>query len=187
MKLLSNLSIFLLGFIACFVVVGGITPSKVETVPIIHELCPENIVYTDTVDLFFSTLAKMLDEVETKSVQDPALGDYRVIGNDTVPMARGRWQIWNHYVKDSGTGYTHREMHDSTKAYHTMFNWNLRYMKSFVKTEGRYPTWQEMARCHNGGPRGYRRNSTLKYLKKTYKYLPKSGMTCLDENFRIIN
>lgn len=41
-----------------------------------------------------------------------------------------------------------------------------RWSSVFERRNGRKPTWEEMARIHNGGPNGYRKTSTLPYLKK---------------------
>ena len=94
--------------------------------------------------------------------------------------AYGRYQIWEVYYKDAvefnpslsngGKTWKNTKGHGS-KAY------SEEVMQSYMNryaTEarlGRTPTNEDIARIHNGGPDGYKEESTLKYWEKVKKYL----------------
>jgi hypothetical protein len=40
---------------------------------------------------------------------------------------------------------------------------------TFAQRNGRYPSYEELARMWNGGPNGYQMQATLKYLEKFRK------------------
>ena len=50
---------------------------------------------------------------------------------------------------------------------------------------GRPPTYEDMARIHNGGPNGYKEESTVEYWEKVKKILNKKGyyMECTKEYY----
>jgi hypothetical protein len=86
--------------------------------------------------------------------------------------ALGPFQIWEVYWKDArefapdlGGSYqdcgAHKYSRQVIKAYMN------RYAKKAVENED----WQTIARIHNGGPRGHKKDSTLGYWKKVQKQL----------------
>ena len=113
-------------------------------------------------------------KVETGGSIDPDCE----VGDDG--KAYGWYQIWETYYKDDvefnpslsngGKTWKNTKGHGS-KAY------SEEVMQSYMNryaTEarlGRTPTNEDIARIHNGGPDGYKEESTLKYWEKVKKYL----------------
>lgn len=86
--------------------------------------------------------------------------------------ARGPAQIRPGYLKDANEWrikmglkpYTHLEMNDYKKAFNTFRAYMARYHRT---------TTEDRARCHNGGPQGHKRKSTLEYWKGVKSYIGK--------------
>ncbi len=80
----------------------------------------------------------------------------------------GPLQISAAYLADAneyeGTEYTLQDMHNPVRAIRVFHSYMERYASE--DTLGRAPTYEDMARVHNGGPYGYKKESTLKYWKK---------------------
>ena len=119
------------------------------------------IIYRDTCD---SKFQENIGKIETNNL-DSIIGD--------GGRAYGRYQIHQICVKGSGLmdllGYTHADMFDSTKAEHVFWATMGVHSHTFAQRNGRYPTYEELARMWNGGPSGYQNKSTLKYLEKFRK------------------
>lgn len=83
--------------------------------------------------------------------------------------AHGRWQVRAGYLADgnaeAGTSYALDEMHDPAKAETIVRAYLSRYGRAFAARAGRAPTEEELARIHNGGPRGAERTATLAYAR----------------------
>ena len=81
--------------------------------------------------------------------------------------AHGRWQVRAGYLADgnaeAGTSYALDEMHDPQKAETIVRAYLGRYGRAFAARAGRAPTAEELARIHNGGPRGAESPRTLAY------------------------
>lgn len=81
--------------------------------------------------------------------------------------AHGRWQVRAGYLADgnaeAGTNYALDEMHDPAKAETIVRAYLGRYGRAFAARAGRAPTAEELARIHNGGPRGAESPRTLAY------------------------
>ena len=81
--------------------------------------------------------------------------------------AHGRWQVRAGYLADgnaeAGTSYALDEMHDPAKAETIVRAYLSRYGRAFAARAGRAPTAEELARIHNGGPRGAESPRTLAY------------------------
>ena len=91
--------------------------------------------------------------------------------------AYGPYQIWKPYWIDSGVKGSHAQCLNS-KAYSekVMQGYMLRYAPRefgrLVAGTGKVSDLEKVARIHNGGPKGYKRNSTLKYWAKIKKLIP---------------
>ena len=83
--------------------------------------------------------------------------------------AVGRYQIRAGYLADgnaaAGTSYTLEEMRDPDKAEAVGRAYLGRYGRAFAERAGRAPTAEELARIHNGGPRGAESHRTLAYAR----------------------
>ena len=109
-------------------------------------------------------------KVETGGSKDPdcAVGDNG--------KAYGRYQIWEVYYNDAVEFNPLLETWKNTKG-HGSKTYSEQVMQSYMNryaTEarlGRKPTNEDIARIHNGGPNGYKKESTLKYWKKVEKCL----------------
>ena len=81
--------------------------------------------------------------------------------------AVGRYQIRPAYLADAneaaGTSYTLAEMREPGKAEAVVRAYLARYGCAFAARAGRAPTAEDLARIHNGGPRGAERAATLAY------------------------
>lgn len=84
--------------------------------------------------------------------------------------AYGRYQVREPYLADAnaalGTSYTLAEMHDPRKAAEVVRAYLLRYGAAFERRVGREATDEDLARIHNGGPRGAERDATLGYAER---------------------
>ena len=87
--------------------------------------------------------------------------------------AIGAYQIWKDYWYDACTFRDNDDL-ELSDGYESCYDkeyskkvvlayWN-RY--ATMKRLGRTPTDEDRARIHNGGPNGYKKDSTLKYWKK---------------------
>jgi|TARA_R110000824_G_scaffold223921_2_gene411605 hypothetical protein len=103
------------------------------------------------------------------SGNDDAVGDN---GN-----AIGPFQIWEVYWMDatefSGLDGDYRNCYDRKYAERIVRSYMKRYATE--KRLGRTVNMQDIARIHNGGPNGYRKDSTLGYWKKVKIQLRKLG------------
>jgi hypothetical protein len=83
--------------------------------------------------------------------------------------AVGRYQIRPAYLADAneaaGTSYTLAEMREPGKAEAVVHAYLGRYGRAFAARAGRAPTAEELARIHNGGPRGAESPRTLAYAR----------------------
>lgn len=83
--------------------------------------------------------------------------------------AYGMYQIRMPYLSDAneamGTDYTLDDMFDAEKAEQVVRAYLTKWGSKFAERNGRLPTDEELARIHNGGPRGAERHSTLKYAE----------------------
>lgn len=92
-------------------------------------------------------------------------------GNDAAinfaDDAHGRYQIRAAYLADAnaalGTRYTLAEMHDPDKAARIVTAYLTRYGRAFERRTGHEATAADLARIHNGGPRGAERYATVDY------------------------
>jgi hypothetical protein len=81
----------------------------------------------------------------------------------------GRYQIRADYLADgnaaAGTSYTLEEMREPDKAATVVRAYLGRYGAAFARRAGRPATAEELARIHNGGPRGAESPRTLAYAR----------------------
>jgi hypothetical protein len=75
-----------------------------------------------------------------------------------------------------GTDYTHRDAFNTTCAGEIFELYTRMWTEHLEKKEGRAATEEDIVRIWNGGPRGWKRSSTLKYLKKYRRYKKKHSM-----------
>ena len=90
--------------------------------------------------------------------------------------ALGPYQIWRAYHTDSKQKGTHRKcLRDKAYSELVVAGYMSRYAKAQYKRlcdgKGTVKDIERIARIHNGGPRGYTRNSTLKYWYKVRRNL----------------
>ena len=89
----------------------------------------------------------------------------------------GMYQLQAAYVQDAaqfaGENWTHEDAFNPVLARKIVRAYMARYATQ--KRLGRKPTYQDIARIHNGGPAGWRKPVTLPYWLKVEKELAKLG------------
>jgi len=100
-------------------------------------------------------------------------GNAKAIGDNG--KAYGVYQIHKSYVEDvnriSGKNFTHEDAFDKDKAKEMVEIYLTNYGKSYEKKTGKKATNEVLARIHNGGPNGYKKDATKKYWNKVQKEL----------------
>ena len=124
---------------------------------------------TATADSRLPEIREILKWVESENNPD-AVGDY-VNG---VPQSYGILQIKEIVIKDVnrkyGTSYTHQDAFDVSCAEEIFDLYIKMWTAKLRKREGRPATTEDIVRIWNGGPRGYRKHSTLKHYNKYLRY-----------------
>lgn len=118
------------------------------------------------------TLIDALCVVESKN-SPKAKGDYR----HGRPMAIGVLQLWDIYVDDvnrfAQTSYTSVDRWDPIKSREITKLYLIHYGKRYTRLTGKPCTFEVLARIHNGGPNGWKKEATKSYWKKVQKVLDK--------------
>ena len=128
------------------------------------------------VSLFFVSSSFGISEKELTRV----LQAIRIVESNNTPSAVGDggnaigvYQIWESYWKDatefSNLGGKYRDCFVPEYADRVVRCYMKRY--ATPRRLGRKATMQDIARIHNGGPNGYKKQATLKYWKKVEKIL----------------
>lgn len=119
----------------------------------------------------FDDLLDAIEQVESN-------GDAQAVGDNG--NAIGSFQIWKIYVNDLNrigalyghkTTFSYEDRWDRDKS-RSMIKQYIKHYATEKRLE-RLPTFEDMARIHNGGPNGYKKESTKKYWKKIKKELAK--------------
>lgn len=99
-----------------------------------------------------------------------------MVESDNGKTSRNVYQLTEIWVKDanriSGTVYTLDELVENRAIAEGLIcdywrHYGARYYAEF----GEAPSMEQLARMHNGGPRGYTKTATLRYWEKVKKYL----------------
>ena len=128
------------------------------------------------VSLFFVSSSFGISEKELTRV----LQAIRIVESNNTPSAVGDggnaigvYQIWESYWKDatefSNLGGKYRDCFVPEYADRIVRCYMKRY--ATPRRLGREATMQDIARIHNGGPNGYKKQATLKYWEKVEKIL----------------
>jgi len=111
-------------------------------------------------------LISALIQVESKG-NDLAVGD--------KGKAVGCLQIWNIVIKDVNrvyhTSYKAADRWDRDKSIQICRKYLAYWGKHYEKVTGKKCTLEVLARIWNGGPKGYTKDSTIKYWNKVKKEL----------------
>lgn len=102
------------------------------------------------------------------------IGSIETGGTDSITaehgMGVGRYGIYNVCVKGSGMMdmlcYEHMDMVSKEKSDHVFWAMMGIFCYQYAQKNGRYPSYEDLARMWAGGPTGYKKDSTLKYLRK---------------------
>lgn len=83
---------------------------------------------------------------------------------------KGRFGIYEIAVKGSGLmdllGYTHNDMFDEQKSNHVFWAMMGIFLHQYWHKHGKPAKYEDLARMWSGGPDGYKKKATLKYLQK---------------------
>jgi hypothetical protein len=109
------------------------------------------------------TVEQLLQAIRlVESGDDPsAVGD----GGKAI----GCYQIWRVYWIDSRIPGTYQDCYDRDYSTRVVRAYWKRYATK--RRLGREPTLEDLARIHNGGPNGYKKQSTIKYWRKIQEML----------------
>lgn len=85
--------------------------------------------------------------------------------------AVGRYQIWETYVDDVNRilgykKYSYEDRKNASKSIQMVYIYLTHYGKRYERLTGKKCTDEIYARIHNGGPNGWRKESTVKYWHK---------------------
>lgn len=141
------------------VVAGSSSPQWVDDRPVFFSTNqPTTDMKPDIIDADF---LRRLSEVESGT------NDLAVNKRED---AHGRYQIRAQYLQDAnefmGTNYSLQDMHDPVKANTVVWAYLARWGTCFENRTGREATATDLARIHNGGPRGAERSCTLDYARR---------------------
>ena len=129
--------------------------------------------------LFGASIASPAHALTDKELTD-VLTAIRTVESNNNPSAVGDngnaigvYQIWKSYWKDarqtSSIGGVYNDCFTPAYADRIVRAYMKRYATE--KRLGREVTQEDIARIHNGGPNGYKKNATVKYWKKVQKVL----------------
>lgn len=107
----------------------------------------------------------LLDTIaEIESNNHPgAIGDQgRAIGAYQI-----HWAYWKDGTRILGTDWSYSEAFDPIKA--------RKVVRAYLLHYGKGRSLIDMARIHNGGPKGYKKTSTLAYARKIQSLLQRKG------------
>ena len=84
-------------------------------------------------------------------------------------------QLWKSYIDDVNriykTDYLHNDAFDREKAIEITTKYLRYYGKKYEEKTGNRPTLEVLSRIHNGGPNGWKKESTIDYWNKVKKQL----------------
>ena len=104
-------------------------------------------------------------------------GDPDAIGDNG--LAYGCLQLHAAYVQDAAEyakqDWTHEDAFDPETAKQIFRAYMARYATE--RRLGRTPTYEDIARIHNGGPQGFKKKATDGYWLKVKKELAKRGIS----------
>ena len=87
------------------------------------------------------------------------------------------YQITRQYVDDvnrisDNEAFIYEDRNDRAKSERMMEIYWLYYARRYLDQTGRDPTWETLARIHNGGPDGWKKYGTKKYWRRVKNFLP---------------
>ena len=68
--------------------------------------------------------------------------------------------------------YSHSDVDDRSKSERMMETYLAYYGKEYARKTGKLPTWETLARIHNGGPDGWKKYGTKRYWRRVKELLP---------------
>lgn len=119
--------------------------------------------------LVFSLKAGEIIELNPKFIE--IIGKIESNNNDFAVGDKGkaisRFQIWEIYYKDAknydkSINFSYSSLTNKNNAVKVMTAYLNRYAREAVKNND----FEKLARIHNGGPLGYKKQSTIKYWQK---------------------
>jgi len=133
------------------------TPKKVEISQI--EFCVSQRVFITINDDLLTKIAWLESKFDQFAVGDNG-------------KAKGMYQLWNTYIQEHnrlyGTNYVHDDAFCPYTSRHIVKGVLVAMAKNFYKNEGRIPNEVELLAMHNGGYRGYKKNTSLTYIQRYY-------------------
>ena len=166
----------ILAVVAMTLMAGCIPSAKAgETTTVTHRVETTTITTTVNEPKVVDPFAQLLDAIAiVESNNNPdAEGDFR----RDVPMAIGAYQLWKIYVDDVnriyGSEFSYDDRWDAAKSREMVRLYLIHYGKRYSRLTGKPCTLEVLARIHNGGPNGFKKEATKKYWSKVKKELDK--------------
>lgn len=102
----------------------------------------------------------------------PALA---MVESDNGATSANVYQLSNVYIEDVNRIYHLRvstnDKFDKRKSERIVFLYLFHYGAQYYKRTGSKPTYEVLARIHNGGPNGWRKECTVRYWEKVKKHI----------------
>lgn len=123
---------------------------------------------SERVEVLIPALAKVESSCNPRAIGDRKKG---TSGKSVHHYAAwGMFQLHSIYVNDvnafAKTKFKHVDAFYPEKARQITRLYLIHYGKAYEKRTGKKATLEVLARIHNGGPRGYEKEATIKYWKK---------------------
>lgn len=123
---------------------------------------------SERVEALLPALAKVESSCNPKAIGDRKKG---TSGKSVHHYAAwGMFQLHSVYVNDvnafAKTKFRHADAFYPEKARQITKLYLVHYGRAYEKRTGKAATLEVLARIHNGGPRGYEKEATVKYWKK---------------------
>ena len=99
------------------------------------------------------------------------------VESDNGKTSKNVYQLTRIYVDDvnrisKDEAFLYEDRNDRCKAERMMCIYWTYYGKRYLDQTGRTPTWETLARIHNGGPDGWKKYGTKKYWRRVKEHLP---------------
>jgi len=106
-------------------------------------------------------------------IQVESRGDDAAVGDNG--NAIGAYQIWKPYWQDGceyiKKDYPYSNAYNRRIATEVVRGYLTRYGKHYERKTGKKATLEVLARIHNGGPNGWKKQATVKYWRKIQQAL----------------
>lgn len=106
----------------------------------------------------------------------PLLAAIAQVESNNGQTSKNVYQLTQKYIDDVNRiskteAFLWEDRLDRCKAERMMEIYWLHYAKLYLDQTGRTPTWETLARIHNGGPDGWKKYGTKKYWRRVKEHM----------------